>query len=352
MRRCSGVILAVLAVVAAFGTAAHATPVPEPLERPATAVRQPERAAFQAVVAAGDRLVAVGERGLIVLSDDSGKSWRQAKVPVSVTLTAVAFPTPRLGWAVGHYGAVLHSRDGGETWEKRLDGVKAARIVADGVPPNDSSPRVARLVEEGPDKPFLDLFFPTPETGFIVGAYGLMLRTTDGGASWTSLTLDLPNPDALHLYAIRAGAGSLYIAGEQGLLLRSDDGGTSFHRLSTPYRGSWFVAAVDEAGGILLAGLRGNAFRSADRGESWRPVELPAPVSVTAVGRGPAGRLLLANQAGQIFAFPEAGGTMTPLSAPPLPVPTGLLATGDGGLVVATLRGMRREPPPAAGPNH
>ncbi|WP_238474753.1 WD40/YVTN/BNR-like repeat-containing protein [Azospirillum cavernae] len=329
----------------AFADAARAAPVAEPLDRPATLVRQPERAAFQAVAAAGGRLVAVGERGVIALSDDKGASWRQAKVPVSVALTAVAFPTPTLGWAVGHYGVVLHSRDGGESWVKQLDGVAAARIVADSLPKDGSSHRIGQLVEEGPDKPFLDLFFPTAETGFIVGAFGLALRTDDGGKSWSSLTLDLPNPDGLHLYAIRAGADALYIAGEQGLLLRSDDGGRGFNRLSTPYRGSWFTAVVDVSGALVLGGLRGNAFRSTDRGESWQPIDLPAPVSVTAAS-GASGRLLLANQAGQILTARPDGGSIAPLPTPPLPTPTGLLDSGDGGLVVATLRGLWRVPQP------
>ncbi|RJF84190.1 hypothetical protein D3877_06240 [Azospirillum cavernae] len=350
MRRCNGAARIALAGALALGgfafaDAARAAPVAEPLDRPATLVRQPERAAFQAVAAAGGRLVAVGERGVIALSDDKGASWRQAKVPVSVALTAVAFPTPTLGWAVGHYGVVLHSRDGGESWVKQLDGVAAARIVADSLPKDGSSHRIGQLVEEGPDKPFLDLFFPTAETGFIVGAFGLALRTDDGGKSWSSLTLDLPNPDGLHLYAIRAGADALYIAGEQGLLLRSDDGGRGFNRLSTPYRGSWFTAVVDVSGALVLGGLRGNAFRSTDRGESWQPIDLPAPVSVTAAS-GASGRLLLANQAGQILTARPDGGSIAPLPTPPLPTPTGLLDSGDGGLVVATLRGLWRVPQP------
>src|SRR5690554_634705 len=52
-------------------------------------------------VRAGDRIVAVGERGHIIYSDDGGKSWEQGSVPVSVTLTAVDFGTETHGWAVG-----------------------------------------------------------------------------------------------------------------------------------------------------------------------------------------------------------------------------------------------------------
>jgi len=62
---------------------------------------------------------------VVILSDDDGATWHQAKVPVSVTLTAVSFGTPAKGWAVGHSGIVLHTEDGGETWVKQLDGIQA-----------------------------------------------------------------------------------------------------------------------------------------------------------------------------------------------------------------------------------
>ena len=51
--------------------------------------------------------------GHIAYSDDQGRSWVQAAVPVSVDLTSVSFVTPRLGWVTGHDGVVLRSDDAG-----------------------------------------------------------------------------------------------------------------------------------------------------------------------------------------------------------------------------------------------
>ena len=316
----------------------------EPLERAAIVASHLDRAAFLGVAAVEDRLVAVGERGLVALSDDQGKSWRQARSPVSVGLTAVAFPTPQVGWAVGHFGVVLRSVDGGETWAKVLDGVQAARIVSDGVPTGTTSRRAAQLVEEGPDKPFLDLHFDTPEQGWIVGAFGLMLHTVDGGRHWTSRTLELPNPKAAHLYAICAASGTLYVAGEQGLAMRSEDGGATFQRLSMPYQGSWFTAVASDDGTIVLGGLRGKVYGSADRGQTWQVVDLASPVAVTAAARGRGGRIFLANQAGQVYVLAASAAHATRLDLPPLPVPTALAETRSGGLVVGTVRGMRQVP--------
>jgi photosystem II stability/assembly factor-like uncharacterized protein len=329
-------------------------PVAEADVRPAYPVVNPEKALIQAVTRTGKRLVAVGERGLVLLSDDEGKHWRQAKVPASVTLTAVTFATPKQGWAVGHFGLVLHSEDGGETWQTQLNGVKAAKLVlaeaqAKARRVTTDDPTIARelrnaqrLVEDGPDKPFLDVLFFDVKHGIVIGAYNLIFVTDDGGVTWNSLAGGLPNPDARHLYAICAGGGSLYIAGESGLVIRSDDHGTSFKRLATPYGGSYFTLAArgDE---VVVGGIRGNTYRPSDKGETWRKIELPLPVSLITsllVDDGSTqGRLLLANQAGQILLSTDMGRSIIALPLAPLPPVTALSCLDDWKLVAATLMG-------------
>lgn len=67
---------------------------------------------------AGERVVAVGDHGIVLLSDDQGRQWRQARsVPLSTPLTGVSFVDARHGWAVGHWGAILSTADGGESWQ-------------------------------------------------------------------------------------------------------------------------------------------------------------------------------------------------------------------------------------------
>ena len=63
-------------------------------------------------------VVAVGERGHVLVSGDEGRSWRQADVPSRALLTGVFMHDARLGWAVGHDEVVLRTRDGGLTWER------------------------------------------------------------------------------------------------------------------------------------------------------------------------------------------------------------------------------------------
>ncbi|SCK17312.1 Uncharacterized protein VAR608DRAFT_1198 [Variovorax sp. HW608] len=326
--------------------------VAEPLDRPALPTRLAARSALLGLARAGSRLVAVGERGIVVLSDDAGRSWRQAAaVPVSVTLTAVQFIDARTGYAVGHYGAVLRSEDGGEHWERLLDGDTAAQRVLQAAQAHgagdDASARALkeaqRGVQDGPDKPWLALHFIDALRGIVVGAYNLALATEDGGKSWQPWLDRLPNPKASHLYAIARQADEIWLAGEQGLVLHSADAGASFRRLALPYSGSFFTATLVPDGGgaaIVVAGLRGNAWRSADQGESWQRIAVPMPVSLTAATLDAKGALYLADQAGQVMVSRDAGRTLAPFGESPTPQVGALLALDGGSLLVAGWRGV------------
>lgn len=112
---------------------------------------------MQSAARAGDRMVAVGERGLIVVSDDRSATWRQVPSPVSVALTTVRFADALHGVAVGHGGTVLTTGDGGLNWAVRLDGRRVAQLALDAAKVSGDALRLKdaqRLVTDGPDKPF------------------------------------------------------------------------------------------------------------------------------------------------------------------------------------------------------
>jgi len=336
----------------AAAQAASSTPLADPIVRSAQVVRQPAKAYLTAVAQAGKRIVAVGERGIIILSDDGGVSWRQAQVPSSVSLTAVQFPTPTDGWAVGHYGVILHSRDGGASWTRQLDGVQAAQLVLRDAqaPAAGAAPAAAagaylaearRLVADGPDKPFLALHFSDVNNGVVVGAYNLAVRTRDGGASWTPISGRLDNPGGNHLYAVGVSGNTVYIAGEQGLLLRSGDNGERFERIDLPYKGSFFALGIS-GGQVAVGGLGGNAFRSGDQGASWSRIPVPMPVSITAM-RAQGDTLLMANQAGMLLRA-SASGPVAVLKTPPLAPLSDVLVQPDGAIIAVGMSGAVRLP--------
>src|SRR5512144_624546 len=91
------------------------------LDTPAAQSPLAARGLLNGLARAGQRIVAVGQRGHVLYSDDAGKTWKQATVPVSSDLVAVSFPDATHGWAVGHDGVILHTDDAGVTWTRQLD---------------------------------------------------------------------------------------------------------------------------------------------------------------------------------------------------------------------------------------
>lgn len=223
-----------------------------------------------AVAQAGPRRVAVGERGLVLLSDDGGRQWRQARsVPASGTLTAVSFADARHGWAVGHWGLVLHTQDGGETWRIQHHELEQ-------------------------DQPLLAVHFADTRRGVAVGLWSRVMVTDDGGAHWEPVTLDARHPSDtegarsldVNLYSLFPGRdGALYATAEQGLVLRSRDLGRRWEVLPTGYAGSLWAGVALGNGDLLVGGLRGTLLRSTDDGRSWQRVAHPGHSSITALAQ-------------------------------------------------------------------
>ncbi|MGF6318672.1 WD40/YVTN/BNR-like repeat-containing protein [Pseudomonas frederiksbergensis] len=300
---------------------------------------------------AGERLVAVGQRGHILYSDDAGKHWHQAAVPVSADLNAVSFPSATQGWAVGGDGVVLHSNDAGATWRKQLDGreigallVKHYGALASAEPGNEQWPLLVaegeRLMAQGADKPLLDVWFANERLGYVLGVFNLILRTEDGGQSWTPFQDRTDNPQGFHLNAIASTGDALYIAGEQGLLLKWDDTQQRFAAVQTPYQGSFF-GVLGKPGEVLVYGLRGNVLRSTDGGLSWTPLDTGLRVSITAGLVDGRGNYRLFTQGGQMLVSQGTGAQLHLVQQQaPTPV-TGATQSADGALVVVGSRGAR-----------
>lgn len=335
------------AALAAAGSACASTPVSDALQRPALRVKAPERGVLLSAAQAGQRIVAVGERGLIVISDDRGNRWRQMASPVSVTLTMVRFADDRHGVAVGHGGVVLTTQDAGETWTRRLDGRKLAELAQALANTPQARQEAERWVAEGPDKPFLDVLLWDAKRMLAVGAYGLAFYSDDAGESWVPWMSRLPNPRGLHWYVVRRMGDTVLLAGEQALLAHSSDAGSTFQPLASPYKGSWFAGEMLPDGAWVLGGLRGNVWQSTDQGRHWTPLSSPVAASVTAMAQEPNGGLVMATQAGVLLQ--RQGNTLRPLASDPLPMPAALLPLGEGrtlslgvaGVVAVEHKGVR-----------
>lgn len=348
------VLLALGAMLALLQPAVQAANYVDVLDLPAQPSALAARSPLLDVTPAGARLVAVGQRGHILYSDDAGRHWQQASVPVSADLTAVHFPTPSQGWAVGNDGVILHSGDAGATWRKQLDGrqigallVERYGALASAEPDNERWAQLAaegqRLVEEGADKPFLDVWFANDKLGYVVGLFNLILRTEDGGQSWIPFQDRVDNPQGFHFNAIASTGDALYLAGEQGLLLKWDAILERFIAMPTPYQGSFF-GVVGKPGEVLAYGLRGHVLRSTDGGYSWQPVDTGLQVSVTAATLDAASHYRLFTQAGHMLVGQDGGAPLRLVPQQGQSPVAGAALASDGALVLVGTFGVRTLP--------
>lgn len=289
------------------------------LDTPAVKSALASRVLLNGLARAGERIVAVGQRGHIVYSDDGGKRWTQADVPVSSDLVAVSFPVPNLGWAVGHDGVVLHSKDAGQSWTLQQDGRKLGG-------------------EQGAENPLLDVWFRDASNGYVVGAFGQAFKTSDGGAHWTAMQDSIDNPKGLHIYAVRGIGADVYMAGEQGLLLKLAAGESKFQALEIPYKGSLF-GVTGSGQTVVTHGLRGTVLRSTDGGRQWQPVATGLQVGLTGNTRDDAGTLYIVSQAGHVLASRDDGASFKPLPLAGTPPAAAVAVAAPGTLVVAGPRG-------------
>lgn len=244
-------LLALAAAGAALATAgwvqAQAPGAPKPPAGYATVAPLAAKNLLLAGARIGPRLVVVGEHGHVLVSDDHGAHWVQAKsVPTVTTLTAVHFLDPRHGWAVGHGGVVLLTTDAGDNWTQLAGKLDSQDIL-------------------------FSVWFKDAKNGLAVGAFGLALRTEDGGKTWNRFAVAEGEDGERHLNAIfPAPGGALWIAAEGGRLFRSDDAGRTWAKVTLPYKGSIWGGAALADGTLVAWGMRGNLLRSSDGGQNWQ----------------------------------------------------------------------------------
>jgi photosystem II stability/assembly factor-like uncharacterized protein len=242
-------------------------------QEPALHLASPTHAGMLAAVVAGNRIVAVGDHGIVLLSDDGGKTFRQARdVPTRAVLTSVFFIDDKQGWAAGHWGLVLHTEDAGETWK---------------IQRQDTSI----------DQPLFSIYFMDRTNGLAVGLWYLALRTSDGGASWTPIKMPAPQAGAdktgPNLYQIFTDkSGALFIVAELGQVFRSDDAGQSWKLIQTGNRGSLWTGVGLRDGSLLVAGLNGKILRSSDGAKTWTALESGVTGSITDLAQGPDGSVV------------------------------------------------------------
>ena len=196
---------------------------------------------INALEKSGDRIFGVGVHGIIVYSDDEGETWTQAdEVPFTKTLTDISCPSQNKCWATGHDATILHSFDGGKTWEIQYQDIDF-------------------------DAPLLSIHMYDDYEGVALGAFALSLRTANGGISWDYLFIDDDEfqPHLNYTYGDNQGwrksaRDEGYAVGELGKYYVTDDRGLNWLAIETGYMGSYWSGIKVDEGQSLLLGMSGN----------------------------------------------------------------------------------------------
>lgn len=215
------------------------------------------------VYAQGDTVWAVGYWGTVLRSTDGGETWTHTATPTRETLFSVSFADAQHGWAVGANGALLRSTDGGVSWEEQ------------------SATRVDTFGERSPvDVHLFGVAAVSANEAWTVGDYGLVLHTRDG-SSWEQVTLseEVFADDNLLERIFNAVDFSDprhgWIAGEFGTTLRTNDGGKTWvgdrTLVDTPNDIYLYDISAIDGERAAISGLAGTVLTTQDGGQTWEP---------------------------------------------------------------------------------
>lgn len=247
-----------------------------------------DKALLLDVVQLGSRLIAVGEFGHVLISDNGGDDWAQAEsVPTRNTLTSVFFVDNQTGYAVGHEATILKTTDGGNNWSMQYNEMRG-------------------------ETPLLGVYFSDAQNGIAVGGFSYVFVTNNGGENWEQRVLIEDSYDDFHLNDLFTDTkGNLFIPAEFGTVYKSMDRGTTWETIATPYDGSFWGGFGLANGDVLVFGMRGNIYKSADAGASWQKAENEADQSLTGGLQLDDGRIVLTGLSGVVLFSDDNGASFS-----------------------------------------
>ena len=183
-----------------------------------------------------NNLICVGERGLVFRSRDEGKTWKGIQIIDKPTLTSIAFLNENTAIVVGHRGSIYKTENAGKDFVK----INLPELS------NDDSLLRIRLVSENHI--------------VVVGAWGVLIESHDGGVNWKKQKIISSEFD-WHLYDVVNSSLGLIAVGEAGTMVIRKPQETNWNKIESPYKGSYFGILEGESGNFFLYGMRGNVFK-------------------------------------------------------------------------------------------
>jgi photosystem II stability/assembly factor-like uncharacterized protein/subtilisin-like proprotein convertase family protein len=232
----------------------------------------------------GDKVTLSGTKeGIILHTADGGKTWEK-QLTIPDILNCVDFINKTEGWAVGANGIIKHTTNGGYSWKTQtspLYGQLNAVCFVDEnngwIVSRDNWGEIVHTTDGGSTwirqtppthNALVDVFFINADKGWIVGMDSTILRTTDGGQTWLRCDLVVSNNHFFRsVYFIDELHG--WTVGVYGIIMLTNDGGITWQEINSGFSESLFsVCFVDPDNG-WATGSDGTILRSIDGGYTW-----------------------------------------------------------------------------------
>ncbi|MBW2368064.1 MAG: hypothetical protein JRH15_09275 [Deltaproteobacteria bacterium] len=234
---------------------------------------QTKKTLFKVVSLDAKNLVACGQGGTVLRTVDGGKRWNKVETPLNIALMDMSFEDTQVGCAVGDRSGVLRTGDGGVTWEKGI-------ILKDPLADNsdESEDDFNPLLEDGDDteKEFViyGVSLADRNIGYAAGEFGIFLKTTNGGKTWTKITVE--EAEGKSIFGVFAQSPKrVWVVGIDGMMLLSEDGGESWKRIDSSVTKHLFAVKFKGRLGYAI-GKEGIYLKSNDNGDTWELINIGA----------------------------------------------------------------------------
>lgn len=256
-----------------------------------TSLKSPTKHFLSSLALSGDKGVAVGSYGALISTVDGGRTWTTQSPEKEKSVASISLSDAEHGLAVGAEGMVLWTSDGGRTWvnSKTAPGLyiqsgcllnphTAVALGAGGVIFRTSDAGATwEQIQSGVDFGLNRMRFVDESLGLAVG-YAAIIATENGGKTWTRRPVPPNTGDCVLVNAASVDKIHWLAVGTQGLILASEDGGRTWKRQPSGTKKilqgvAWSnprTATVVGHGGLILQCVDGSSWIERDSGTTHR----------------------------------------------------------------------------------